>query len=249
MTASRVFGLHAVRHALERAPERVLALHALAGRDDAELRELLRLAELAGASVTRCDRPALDRLAHGGRHQGIVADVRPAPPLDEHGLEALLDALSDETPLLLALDGVQDPHNLGACLRTADATGVHAVIVPRNRAAGLTAAARKVATGAADSVPLVRVTNLARCLRGLSGRGIRIAGAAEGAGSTWYDTDLTGPLCVVMGGEGKGLRRLTRERCDVLGALPMHGAVESLNVSVATGACLYEALRQRALRP
>jgi 23S rRNA (guanosine2251-2'-O)-methyltransferase len=183
-------------------------------------------------------RPTLDRLCEGAAHQGVVARVRARAALREPDLESLLDGLA-EPPLLLVLDGVQDPHNVGACLRCADATGTHAVIVPRDRAAGLTPTVRKVSSGASESVPFVQVTNLARTLEALGERGIRRVGADEAAGAELFDTDLGGPLALVLGAEGRGLRRLTRERCDLLVRLPMLGAVESLNVSVAAGVCLY----------
>jgi 23S rRNA (guanosine2251-2'-O)-methyltransferase len=169
--------------------------------------------------------------------------VRPRREADEDTLWGLLERV--DRPLLLVLDGVQDPHNLGACLRTADGAGVDAVLIPKNRAAGLTSAARKVAAGAAESVPLIRVTNLGRCLKALKTYGVWLVGAAGESGHSLYQTDLTQPLALVLGGEARGLRRLTREHCDVLAGLPMAGAVSSLNVSVAAAVCLYEAVRQR----
>lgn len=239
----RVWGLHAVREALARAPERVLEMWVLAGRADERMAEIVALARAQGISCQEVRRDTLDDMARGGAHQGVVARLAPAAPLDENDLEALLDGL-DEPPLLLVLDGVQDPHNLGACLRTADAAGVHAVVIPRDRAAGLTPAARKSAAGAAETVPLVRVVNLARCLRSLKDRGIWLVGAEAGA-PTAFEADLAGPVALVLGGEGGGLRRLTRETCDLLVSLPMRGAVASLNVSVAAGALLYLALSKR----
>jgi len=178
------------------------------------------------------------------RHQGVIGRLQPSRERNERDLELLLDGL-EHPPFLLVLDGVQDPHNLGACLRTADAAGVDAVIAPRDRAAGLTATACKVACGAAQTVPFIRVTNLARTLGRLQKAGIWLVGAAGEEDRELYQADLTGPLAIVVGGEGRGLRRLTRERCDLLVSIPMAGIVESLNVSVATGICLYEALRQR----
>jgi 23S rRNA (guanosine2251-2'-O)-methyltransferase len=190
-------------------------------------------------------RDRLDRLAGGTGHQGIAAQVNAPAALGEKALDELLTAL-EEPPLLLVLDGVQDPHNLGACLRSADAAGAHAVIAPRDRAAGLTPVACKVASGAAESVPFIQVTNLARTLRHLrDGWQVRVVGTAGEAETLLYDADLTGPLALVMGSEEKGLRRLTREQCDLLVRLPMAGAVESLNVSVAAGVALFEAVRQR----
>lgn len=238
-----VWGLHPVREALQRAPERVLELWVLGERGDARMEEVVSLAREQGIACQAVRRATLDGMAQGGTHQGVVARLAPAVALDEHDLEALLDRL-DVPPLLLVLDGVQDPHNVGACLRTADAAGVHAVIVPRDRAAGLTPAARKSAAGAAESVPLIRVVNLARCLRSLKARGIWLVGAEAEAPSA-FEADLAGPLALVLGGEGSGLRRLTRETCDLLVSLPMRGSVASLNVSVAAGALLYLALSRR----
>lgn len=238
-----VWGLHAVRETLLRAPERVLELWVLAGRADARMEALLALAREHGLAIQAVRRDTLDDKARGGAHQGVVARLAPAMALDESDLESLLDRI-DAPPLLLVLDGVQDPHNVGACLRTADAAGVHAVIVPRDRAAGLTPAARKSAAGAAETVPLIRVVNLARCLRMLKARGVWVIGAEAGAPSA-FEADLAGPLALVLGGEGGGLRRLTRETCDALVSLPMKGSVASLNVSVAAGVLLYLALAKR----
>ena len=238
-----VWGLHPVREVLARTPERVLELWVLGGRADDRMEVVLKLAREQGIACQAVRRDTLDGMAEGGAHQGVVARLAPAAALDESDLDALLDRL-DEPPLLLVLDGVQDPHNVGACLRSADAAGVHAVIIPRDRAAGLTPAARKAAAGAADTVPLVRVVNLARCLRNLKARGVWLVGAEAGAPSV-FETDLSGPLALVLGGEGAGLRRLTRETCDLLVSLPMKGRVESLNVSVAAGVLLYLALARR----
>jgi len=243
-SASHVYGLHPVQALLARTPERVRQLWVQAGREDDRLAAILQLAERAGISVERVRRESLDRMAAGGRHQGVVASALEPPALGEDDLEALLDRL-DGPPFLLVLDGVQDPRNLGACLRTADAAGVHAVIVPRDRATGLTGAGRKAAAGAAETVPLVRVVNLARCLRALKARGVWLVGAdADGPGSV-FDADLAGPVALVMGAEGTGLRRLTREACDLLVSLPMRGSVESLNVAVAAGILMYLALGRR----
>jgi len=240
-----VFGLHAVAALLEHEPGRVTRLWALASRKDARLSRLVELARKRGVPVNESSRVELDGLVQGARHQGVVAVYAgEAAPLAEPDLEVILDAVLGP-PLLLVLDGVQDPHNLGACLRSADGAGVHAVVVPRDRAVGLTPVVRKVASGAAESVPLVQVTNLARTLRGLQDRGLQIVGTAGDAGQSIFDADLTGPLAFVMGGEGSGLRRLTREVCDGLVRVPMAGLVESLNVSVAAGVCLYEVVRQR----
>jgi 23S rRNA (guanosine2251-2'-O)-methyltransferase len=238
-----VWGLHPVCEALAHAPERVLELWVLGGRADERMEALLSLAREQGIACQAVRRDTLDGMAQGGAHQGVVARLAAAAALDENDLEALLDRL-EGPPLLLVLDGVQDPQNVGACLRTANAAGVDAVIVPRDRAAGLTPAARKAAAGAAETVPLIRVVNLARCLRNLKARGIWLVGAEAGAPSV-FEADLRGPLALVLGGEGSGLRRLTRETCDFLVSLPMRGSVASLNVSVAAGALLYLALSRR----
>jgi 23S rRNA (guanosine2251-2'-O)-methyltransferase len=244
VSAPVAFGLHPVRVLLERNPGRVRRVLLAPDRDAGRHVEIRTLARQAGVEVTVADEATLDRLASGGRHQGVAAEVVPRPGDPETQLEEALE-VAGTAPLLLVLDGVQDPHNLGACLRSADAAGVAAVIAPRDRAAGLTPVVRKVAAGAADTVPLVSVVNLARTLRGLRERGIWLVGTDDGAERTVYDVDLTGPVAVVMGSEGQGLRRLTRECCDELVSLPMAGAVESLNVSVATGIVLFEAVRQR----
>ncbi|MGH8494622.1 MAG: 23S rRNA (guanosine(2251)-2'-O)-methyltransferase RlmB [Gammaproteobacteria bacterium] len=239
-----IFGQHAVRDVLEHSPETVLGLLAAQGADNRRIEALIDTAQQFGIHVEHAARHKLDRLAGGGRHQGIVARVRSRPARGEGELTALIAGLG-EPPLLLVLDGVTDPRNLGACLRTADAGGVHAVIAPRDRAAGLTPAARKAASGAAESVPFFQVTNLARALRGLKDAGLRIVGAAGDVPASPYAVDLTGPLCLVLGAEEKGMRRLTRDLCDELVALPMHGSVESLNVAVAAGVLIYEVRRQR----
>jgi 23S rRNA (guanosine2251-2'-O)-methyltransferase len=245
--AHRVVGLNAVRSALKHGAGQVSALAVDAARHDRRLQELIDAAKAAGIRVEAVAREALDRLAGGANHQGAVATVvaAPAAARDESALHGLLDAL-DRPPFLLVLDGVQDPHNLGACLRSADAAGVDAVIAPRDRAVGLTPVVCKVASGAAESVPFFQVTNLARTLEQLRDRWrVWVVGAAGEAQTLLYDADLRGPLALVLGGEEKGLRRLTREHCDLLVHLPMAGVVESLNVSVAAGVCLFEAVRQR----
>lgn len=239
-----VFGLHAVRSLLQQHPERVSLLILQQGRDDARVAEVLELAQQRNVRVERREARELDRLAGAERHQGACAQMHATGVLGEGALDDLLDKTS-APPLLLVLDGVQDPHNLGACLRTADAVGVTAVIVPRDRAAGLSPAVRKVASGAAESVPLVQVVNLARTLRWLKERNIWIVGTDDQAAQSLHQASLTGPLAVILGAEGQGLRRLTKEHCDTLVSIPMRGMVESLNVSVATGVVLYEALRQR----
>ncbi len=244
-----VYGLHAVTAVLERSPERVLEIMVATPRDDQRIRALRQTAAQLGLRVQNASAATLAGLVGGVAHQGAVVAVRPRAPWDDNALFADLDGLQrdgpGEDPLLLVLDGVTDPHNLGACLRTADAAGVRAVVIPRDRAAGLDGAARKVAAGAAEFLPVAVVTNLARTLDGLKARGIWIAGAAGDAPQSLYAADLKRPLAIVLGAEGEGMRRLTRERCDFLVRIPMNGAVESLNVSVAAGIALFEARRQR----
>ncbi len=240
-----IYGLHAVTAALEHEAGELQNLWVERSRQDARARRLLEQAQQAGISVRKVAREELDRLTGNARHQGVVAR-RTAPPADrnEDELSALLSAGSG-VPLLLVLDGVQDPHNLGACLRSAAAAGVRAVIVPADRAVGLTPTVRKVACGAAETVPFIQVTNLARTLRYLQEQGVWLVGAAGEAETSLYDVDLTGPKALVLGAEEKGLRRLTRECCDLLARIPMAGDMASLNVSVAAGVCLFEAVRQR----
>jgi|TARA_Y100000589_G_scaffold323099_1_gene357120 23S rRNA (guanosine2251-2'-O)-methyltransferase len=238
-----VFGWHAVEAILKREPERLQQVWIQSGRQDRRVRVITDALDDLGVRWQVVHRRELDdRVA--GVHQGVVAAVSESREWSEGDLAALIEGL-DRPPFLLVLDGVTDPHNLGACLRTADAAGVHAVIVPKDKSASLTPVARKVACGAAETVPLVRVTNLARCLRGLQELGVWLVGTAGEATTSLYQADLKGPLALVMGAEGKGMRRLTREHCDLLVTIPMHGHVDSLNVSVATGVCLYEAVRQR----
>jgi 23S rRNA (guanosine2251-2'-O)-methyltransferase len=244
MAAPVAYGIHAVRVLLTRYPQRVRRVLLAGGRDARRLAEIRTLAQRAGVQVADVDDAVLAKLAEGERHQGVVAELAPRAGDPETQLEEALEA-AGTAPLLLVLDGVQDPHNLGACLRSADAAGVAAVIVPRDRAAGLTPVVRKVAAGAAETVPLVPVVNLARTLRDLKDRGVWLVGTDDAADKTLYDADLKGPLALVMGSEGEGMRRLTRECCDQLVSIPMAGAVESLNVSVATGVALFEAVRQR----
>jgi 23S rRNA (guanosine2251-2'-O)-methyltransferase len=239
-----VYGLHAVAAVLERRPKDVLSLTIAGHRDDARMRELRTLAGRQGVRAIESSAAALDEETGGAAHQGVVARIRPSAPLDEN---ALLDLLTRATapPLVLVLDGVSDPHNLGACLRTADAAGATALVAPRDRAARLTPVVRKVAAGAAETIPFAQVTNLARALSDMKQAGLWIAGTAADGEQELHDADLSGPLALVMGSEGRGLRRLTREGCDFTLRLPMQGAVASLNVSVAAGIVLYEALRQR----
>ncbi len=240
-----VYGLHAVLTALSQPNTAVVELWVDSARHDARITALIVAAEQQRVELRKATRQELDALAPGARHQGAVARCKNPPVYTESDLSSLLAAL-DEPPFLLVLDGVQDPHNLGACLRSAAAAGVHGVIVPRDRAAPITSTVRKVASGAAEALPLFQVTNLARTLREIKQQGVWLIGAAGDAEASLYEADLRGPLALVMGGEGDGLRRLTREVCDRLVHIPMAGTVESLNVSVATGVCLFEALRQRS---
>lgn len=238
-----VYGIHAVEALLRFHPRRVKQLWIAEGRREPRVDTLLELAAGQRLAVESKPRALLDELVEGV-HQGVMAQVSPSQVWGEAMLEELLDR-AEGPPLLLVLDGVTDPHNLGACLRSADAAGALAVIVPKDKSATLTAVVRKVACGAAEVLPLVAVTNLARTLEKLQKRGLWIVGTAGEATQEIYDVDMSGPTVVVMGAEGKGMRRLTREHCDHLARLPMAGSVSSLNVSVATGVCLFEAVRQR----
>jgi 23S rRNA (guanosine2251-2'-O)-methyltransferase len=238
-----IYGMHAVRVMLERHAQRVLSVRLAEQRGDARVREIEELAHRAQRPVQRVDMHSLRQQLGDVAHQGVAAEITPVPPWGE---DELLEALqSAQAPLLLALDGVQDPHNLGACLRSADACGALAVIVPRDRAAQVTPAVRKVAAGAAETTPVVAVTNLVRTLKLLKEAGLWIVGADAAAATPARHVDLTGPVVLVVGAEGSGLRHLTRQNCDFLVSLPQRGAVESLNVSVAAAMLLYEALRQR----
>jgi 23S rRNA (guanosine2251-2'-O)-methyltransferase len=238
-----IFGIHAVLAVLHNDPANIQVLRVDRARRDARMRELRALATSLHISLREVDAKALNRQAPGNRHQGVIALYRSAPTLNEDALAILL--AHSERPLLLVLDGITDPHNLGACLRTAEAAGVTVVIAPRDRAARINATVRKVACGAAERVALVQVTNLARALRGLKEKGLWLIGTDDKAIQPLYDLDLTRPLALLMGAEGKGLRRMTRELCDALVHIPMAGAAQSLNVSVAAGVCLFEAQRQR----
>jgi len=239
-----IYGLNSVLAVLNHSPERVLALTLDPARKDDRIQNVRHLARELGIAVQSMDSRGFEKQLGDVNHQGVMAQVKQANALNENSLFEQLDALSS-TPLLLCLDGVQDPHNLGACLRTADAAGVHAVIAPKDRACSLTATVSKVASGAAEVVPFYAVTNLARCLREIQQQGIWCIGLAGEAESSYYDQKLTGPLAIVIGAEGKGLRRLTRETCDELTRIPMLGSVSSLNVSVTAGVALFEAVRQR----
>lgn len=237
-----IHGFHAVAAKLRHDPESILEIHVAAQRGDARARDLLAKAEAAGVRIIPTDTARLEGMAGTHRHQGVVAKID-ARQKALH-LEDILEDLT-ESALILVLDGIQDPHNLGACLRVADAAGAHAVIAPKDRAVGLNATAMKVASGAADTVPYIVVTNLARTLRQLQEAGVWCIGAAGEATKTLYEIDQKGPVAWVLGAEGDGLRRLTRDTCDELAKIPMLGSVESLNVSVASGVCLFEARRQR----
>lgn len=240
-----LFGFHAVTARLSRDPLSVSRIYVKRDRHDARAEAAIALAQKTGVAIEPVDSERLDALAGHRRHQGIVADATPSKPVVD--VDDVLDGLpAADPPFLLVLDGVQDPHNLGACLRSADAFGVHAVIVPRDRAVGVNATVAKVASGAADTVPVIAVTNLARTLRHLKERGIWLVGADADATESLFDADLTGPVAWVLGAEGSGLRRLTRELCDRIVGIPLSGMVASLNVSVATGICLFATRQQRS---
>ncbi len=240
-----LYGIHALESVLQREPQRILEIFIAKGRDDERLHNIVNLARKHRISVQFAQRKALDDKAQGEQHQGVLARAIAAKPLNENDLDTII--AQAEKPFLLVLDGVTDPHNLGAVLRSADAAGVDAVIVPKDKSATLNATVRKVACGAADVIPLIQVTNLARTLVDIQQQGVWVVGTAGEATQLVYDCDFKGPIALVMGAEGKGMRRLTREKCDELIKLPMYGSVSSLNVSVATGVCLYEVVRQRGL--
>lgn len=245
MKLTKLFGIHAVQAALDYSPKKINKAWIDTQRQDKRLMQIIDDLLSLGIEPEKTDRKKLDRFAEGKNHQGIVIEVEMPAELSESDLKQAVESLTGSA-LLLVLDNVQDPHNLGACLRTADATGVQGVIITKDNATGITPTVCKVASGAAETVPVYQVTNLSRTLRWLKDQGIWIMGAAGAATQTVYQTDLTVPLAVVVGAEGKGLRRLTQEQCDFLVKLPMLGQVESLNLSVATGVLLYEAVRQRS---
>lgn len=244
MKTELLFGLHSVQAVLKTAPQRILNLYVLQGRSDQRLQKILHLAEANGIAVANISRQKLDDMCKDENHQGLVAVCNPGEVQDETFLFKLIEQLS-EPAFLLILDGVTDPHNLGACMRTAEAAGVHAVIAPKDKSAGLTPVARKVACGAAEVLPFINVTNLARTLKKLQEKGVWLYGTSGDAEKSVYETELTGSVAILMGAEGDGMRRLTTETCDYLMNIPMAGMVSSLNVSVATGVCLFEAVRQR----
>ena len=245
MKSEAVYGLHAVTTLLQRSPDQVIEIWVQKGRQDKRMQVVLDLATEQGPMISDVDKGLMNQKAgEGNNHQGIIAWRKPVQNKSEKHLPDILDALSGSA-LILILDGVTDPHNLGACLRTADAAGVQVVIAPKDKSAPLNATAAKVACGAAEAVPYIQVTNLARTMKELQERGIWIIGTAGEAQQTIYQQDLKGAVAIVMGAEGAGMRRLTREHCDFLAHIPMAGEVSSLNVSVATGVCLFEAVRQR----
>lgn len=242
MKSKMIFGFHAVTSRIRHEASSVEEIYVDSGRSDRRMQDLVQTARAAGVRVIQTDDQRLSSIVGTRRHQGVVAkagELSLARNLDE-----LLDAIEGPA-LLLVLDGITDPHNLGACLRVADGVGAHAVIAPKDRAVGLNATAAKVASGAAETVPYITVTNLARTLRELKERDILLVGTSDDVDKTIYDVDFSGGVAIIMGSEGEGMRRLTRETCDVLVQIPMFGSVESLNVSVASGVCLYEARRQR----
>jgi len=248
MKQELIYGLHAVESLIKNNRHNISELMVLKGRHDKRLSRLMRQAK--GIPFRQVTRSELDKIASTQSHQGIIAYTTVSAEesqgilIKENEMPAFLEAIVG-VPLILVLDGVTDPHNFGACLRSADAAGVHLVITAKDRSVGLTATARKVACGAAETVPVCQVTNLVRGIETLKDAGIWIAGAAGEATETLYQIDFTGPMAIIMGAEGSGLRRLTREKCDYLMNIPMSGEVSSLNVSVATGVCLYEVVRQR----
>jgi len=243
-----IFGIHSIDAALTHDPANILELYIESDSQNARLKELSERARDAGVKPHSRSRDALDKMTGGARHQGAVARYKTPPPRAESELVELVAKAQKDT-LLLVLDGVTDPHNLGACLRSAEAAGVTAVVVPKDKAAGITPTVRKASAGAADRIAFFAVTNLARTLKHLKDAGVWLVGLADDAPQDLYTLDLKGATAIVMGSEGEGMRRLTRESCDFLARIPMRGSVESLNVSVATGVVLFEALRQRAPRP
>jgi len=247
MTAENlIFGINPIHQLLSNSPEKIIEIFVANDKNDKRVLELMASAQTNKISVQRIDIKKLDKMLDNQNHQGIMAKIIAPANYTEADLAQLFN--SSKQPLFLILDGVQDPHNLGACLRTADAAGVTAVIVPKDNAVGITPVVRKVASGAADNVPVVKVSNLARALRDLQELGVWIVGTDSEGEQTLYDLDLTGAIGIVLGAEGEGMRQLTRKHCDYLVKLPMLGQVESLNVSVATGVCLYEAVRQRSCK-
>lgn len=241
----RLLGFHAVSAALDRVPAQVHSLLVAQESRNSRLEPIISKADKLGITVRRGPRAELDRLSGGERHQDLIAEFTPANLFGEKDVQGLLE-MASAPALVLVLDGVQDPHNLGACLRSAEAAGVHFVVMPKDRSAPLSSTARRAASGAAELLPIVLATNLARVLRQLKAAGVWLAGTSDSAEKSLYETDLTGPIGLVMGGEGGGMRHLTEETCDYLVRIPMRGTVESLNVSVATAVCLFEITRQNS---
>ncbi len=244
MTHSHIYGLHAVLSLLQHHPERVLRLCVQRDKQEKKLETLLQIATQENVVIALLSKQELDRMTQEANHQGVIAECKKSPAYTERDLASILQQATTP-PFVLVLDGVQDPHNLGACFRAADAAGVHAIIAPKDKAVGVTAVVSKVASGAVETVPFVQVTNLVRTLEILKELGVWIYGACAEAKQTLYQTDLTGPVAMVLGAEGTGLRRLTREHCDALINIPMRGTVASLNVSVAAGIFLFEVVRQQ----
>lgn len=241
-----LYGIHVVRSLLQRQPERVLELFCMDSREDTRVQEIVMLAKQQGLSIQKVNKKQMDQWVPEGNHQGVVARCRPQKMLSESDFDVLLEN-AKAPALFLVLDGIQDPHNLGACLRTCDATGVTGIMIAQDRSASVTPTVRKVSCGASETVPVIQVGNLVRALEMLKEKGVWVMGTSGNATQSLYQTDLKGAVAIVVGAEGTGLRRLTEEHCDVLMHIPMLGMVESLNVSVAAGICLYEALRQRGL--
>jgi 23S rRNA (guanosine2251-2'-O)-methyltransferase len=239
-----LYGIHAANAVLQKQPERVIRMIILKDRIDPKMQDILDLAVRHGAPIEKKSRQELDKISGNANHQGVVLFCHPPKSLHEADLEKILENLQ-EPALLLILDGLQDPHNLGACLRSAEALGAHAVIAPKDKSVGLTPTVEKVASGALETIPFIQVTNLARTMQSLKEKNIWLFGADASAETMLHSADLKGSIGLVLGAEGSGLRRLTKEHCDVLLKIPMQGSVTSLNVSVATGIFLFEALRQR----
>ncbi|MEO8673275.1 MAG: 23S rRNA (guanosine(2251)-2'-O)-methyltransferase RlmB [Tahibacter sp.] len=247
MSHELLIGINSVDAALDHDPGNIVELFIETGTQNARLKELSERARDLGVKPHGRSRELLDRMTGGARHQGVVAQYRAAPPRTEADLPALVEAAGRDA-LFLVLDGVTDPHNLGACLRSAEASGATAVIVTKDKAVGITPTVRRASAGAADRVPFIAATNLARTLRALKDAGVWLVGmAGETTAPDFYTMDLKGPIALVLGSEGEGMRRLTREQCDFVARIPMRGSVESLNVSVATGVVLFETLRQRSV--
>ncbi|HSX21097.1 MAG TPA: 23S rRNA (guanosine(2251)-2'-O)-methyltransferase RlmB [Gammaproteobacteria bacterium] len=238
-----IFGINPIQHLLTHSADKILEISVSASKTDNRVQAIIDQAKQHDIAVQRIDVKKLDQMFNDQNHQGIIAKIKPTAILTESALKELVNSTS--RPLFLILDGVQDPHNFGACLRTADAAGVTAVIIPRDNAVGITPVVRKVASGAADTIPIVQVSNLARAMRDLQELGVWIVGTAADCEQSIYEQDFTGASAIVLGAEGTGMRQLTAKHCDFLANLPMLGQIESLNVSVAAGICLYEAVRQR----